>query len=181
MIPNFKSLSNRLSQLWPQNRAPVPKAPATTLPLQRSNLHHLAQNEANLPQRVGQCPVALKYLRLLGPLAWDHFPERDPNCPWPGQQPQPRAPFVAAYLVKLHEQKRYMSQLRTYLTEHPALIWLLGFPLVPTDEPPWGFDPAASLPSAHHLLTVLRTLDNQPLQFLLDSTVHLITRITGQR
>ena len=174
MIPNFKSLSNCLNSLWPKREAKLAAPPPAGLPLQRPNLHHLAQDEPNLPQRVRQCPVALKYLRLLGPLAWDHFPERDPNAPWPGHQPQPRAPFVAAYLVKLHEQKRYMSQLRTYLIEHPALVWLLGFPLVPSADSPWGFDVATSLPSASHLLTVLRTLDNQVLQFLLDSTVHLI-------
>jgi hypothetical protein len=85
-----------------------------------------------------------------------------------------RAPFVAAYLVKLDQQKRYMSGLRTYLLEHPALFWSLGFPLVPSDKSCWGFDVAASVPTTRLFLAVLRQLDNTALQFLLDSTVTIL-------
>lgn len=141
------------------------------LPLLRPNLSELAQPGATLPRRVADCPVARKYLALLGPLDWANFPERNPHRAWPGPTPAPRAPFVAAYLVKLHEGKRYMSQLRAYLVEHPALVWLLGFPLEPSAQSPWGFDPEASLPSARHFGRVLRTLPNECLQFLLDNTV----------
>jgi hypothetical protein len=128
-------------------------------------------DEAALPPFVRQCEVARKYLRLLGPLDWEHFPERDPHRPWPGPQPQPRAPYVAAFLVKLEEQKRYMSDLREFLVEHPALVWVLGFPLVPSDQFACGFDVKASLSSARHFGRVLRTLPNDAAQFLLDGTV----------
>jgi len=142
--------------------------------LVRPGLSELAQPGTQLPALVAQCAVARKYLTLLGPLDWGHFPERPTDRPWPGPPPSPRAPFVAAYLVKLHEGKRYMSELRDYLAEHPALVWLLGFPLEPCAQSPWGFDVQASLPTARHFGRVLRTLPNEALQFLLDSTVQLL-------
>jgi hypothetical protein len=146
----------------------------SSVPLQRPHLAELAATESTLPQFVQDCPVAMKYLGLLGPLDWANFPERPTNRAWPGPTPQPRAPFVAAYLVKLNEQKKYMSDLRAYLVEHPALVWLLGFHLKAEPKTSYGFDPAASVPSRKQLGRVLRDLDNQMVQFLLSSTVKLI-------
>jgi hypothetical protein len=151
-----------------------PPQPAPSVPLQRPNLAVLAQQPEQLPQFVGDCPVAQKYLKLLGDLDWANFPERPTNRPWPGSAPQPRAPYVAAYLVKLHEEKRYMSQLRRFLIEHPALVWLLGFKLVACPSAPHGFDVSASVPSRKQLGRVLRDLPNEAAQFLLKSTVQLL-------
>jgi len=163
---------NRVATLVRQ--AVVWLEPPPAVPLVRPSLADLAQPGALLPPFVQHCAVARKYLDLLGPLDWPHFPERDPQRAWPGPTPAPRAPFVAAFLVKLHEGKTYMSDLRTYLGEHPALVWVLGFPLQPADQFPWGFDVQASLPTARHLGRVLRTLPNAALQFLLAGTVHLL-------
>jgi hypothetical protein len=146
------------------------------VPLTRPNLSRLTQPDADLPRFVRDCPVAQKYRKLLADLDWEHFPERPAHRAWPGPPPAPRAPFVAAYLVKLEEGKRYMSDLRQYLVEHPALVWLLGFPLVPAAAYPWGFDVAASLPTAKHFGRVLRDLPNPALQFLLDGTVTALRR-----
>ena len=148
--------------------------PSQTVPLERADLATLAAEEATLPEFVRACPVAMKYLRLLAPLDWATFPERPEDRPWPGSKPHPRAPFVAAYLVKLNEQKSYMSGLRTYLVEHPALVWLLGFKLTPCPTAPHGFDIEASVPSRKQLGRVLRDLNNEMLQFLLSCTVRLI-------
>lgn len=119
----------------------------------------------------------MKYLYLLGPLDWAHFPERPEDRPWPGPKPHPRAPFVAAYLVKLNEDKAFMSGLRDYLVEHPALVWLLGFELTPAPTAPHGFDVEASVPSRKQLGRVLRDLNNDMLQFLLISTVQLLRHL----
>lgn len=146
-------------------------ASASPVPLLRPDLAQLAQPGAELPGFVRECAVARKYLDLLGPLDWANFPERDPHRAWPGPPPAPRAPFVAAWLVKLHEDKRYMADLRKFLAEHPALVWVLGFPLTPAERFPWGFDAGASLPTARHFGRVLRTLPNAALQFLLDGVV----------
>ncbi|MFQ5613435.1 MAG: hypothetical protein ACE5H9_15015 [Anaerolineae bacterium] len=144
------------------------------VPLERPSLSQLAQPGANLPRFVAECAVACKYLGLLGSLDWDNFPERPADRPWPGPKPQARAPFVAAYLVKLDQHLRYMTHLRQYLVEHPALVWVLGFPLMPCDEFSWGFDVEANLPSSRQFSRVLRTLDNTALQFLLDASVTLL-------
>lgn len=145
-----------------------------SIPLERPSLAELALNEAGLPQFVLDCPVAMKYLRLLAPLDWANFPERDESRPWPGPKPHPGAPYVAAYLVKLHEHKTFMSQLRDFLVDHPALVWLLGFKLKADPTARYGFDGQASVPSRKQLGRVLREMDNVMLQFLLSGTVRLI-------
>jgi hypothetical protein len=129
---------------------------------------------APLPAWVAADPVVQKYRVLLGDLPWATFPERPTDRPWPGKPPHPRAPFVAAYLVKLHEGQRSMGHLRTYLIEHPALVYWLGFTRVPDPTAPHGFDVAASVPSRRQLSTVLRTLAPPALQFLLTATVQLL-------
>jgi hypothetical protein len=158
--------------------SPVSTPPATTppaVPLGRPNLSQLAHlDPSQLPPFVQECPVAMKYLRLLGDLDWEHFPERPTHRAWPGPHPHPRAPFVAAFLVKIQENKTSMADLRTYLAEHPALVWLLGFRLVPATTGPWGFDVQASLPDRRQFSRILRQLPNDCLQFLLTSTVHLL-------
>jgi hypothetical protein len=148
--------------------------PTPIIPLIRPHLARLAQADAALPEFVAHDAVARKYLDLLGPLDWAHFPERPTNYPWPGPPPAPRAPYIAAYLVKLNEGLRSMGKLRTYLLEHPALVWSLGFPLAPDPSAVHGFDVVRSLPTRRQLGRVLRELDNAAAQFLLDGTVHLL-------
>lgn len=149
-------------------------APTLPAPPIRPSLDRLARSGDALPDFVRFCPVARRFLDLLGSLDWEHFPERDPHQPFPGVQPVPRAAFVAAYLVKLEQNQRYMSDLRRFLVEHPALVWLFGFRLAPDPTVPWGFDADASLPTHRHFSRVLRTLPNACLQFLLDASVQMI-------
>lgn len=138
-----------------------------------SNLHELAEDEAQLPDFVRQSPAAMRYLRLLGPLTWDRFPERDLTLGWP-VDPVPYAALTAAYLIKLDQGLTTVSALRRYLVEQPALVWLCGFRLAPSRRYPWGFDADASLPTARHMTRMLRTMPNAALQRLLDSSVELI-------
>ena len=139
----------------------------------RPSLDQLTHSPAKLPRFVQESAVAMRYLHLLGPLDWTRFPERDLNTPWT-ISPVPFAPFVAACLVKLNEQHVYMPQLRDYLVEHPALVWVLGFPLVPSRRHPWSFDVQASLPTARHFTRMLRKIPNTVCQYLLDETVRLL-------
>ena len=149
-------------------RAPCPSVPPVdvTCPL--------AQPDAPLPAWVARDPVVQKYRALLGDLPWQHFPERPTDRPWPGPQPDRRAPFAAAFLVKLHEDKRYMSDLRAFLVEHPALVYWLGFDRVPDPTAPHGFDVAQTVPKRRHFSSVLRALPNPSLQFLLDASIQLL-------
>lgn len=142
---------------------------------ERAPLHELATHPQQLPPFVRTSTVAQHYLTLCGQLDWSCFPERDVTPPW-HIPALPFAPFVAAYLVKLDQHLIYMSQLRRFLVDHPALVWLLGFPLTPSRAYPWGFDAHASLPTQRHFARVLRKMPNASLQSLLDETVRLLRR-----
>jgi hypothetical protein len=137
------------------------------------DLHTLWRHTGDLPRFVSETPVAQRVLDLLGPLDWPHFPERNLTRNW-GQTTVPYAAFAAAYLVKLNEGLVSMGDLRQYLVEHPALVWLCGFPLVTSRHTPWGFDVEASLPTPRHLTRMLRQMPNATLQFLLADTIRLI-------
>jgi hypothetical protein len=141
--------------------------------LQRPTLSQLNADPEQLPLWVQHAPIAMRYLRLLGPLAWDGVPRR-PLPKQPLMAPLPYGPFLAACLVKVDQQICSMARLREYLVEHPALTWLLGFPLVESSESPWGFDVDASLPTHRHFTHMLRTIPNAVLQTLLDSSVALL-------
>lgn len=157
---NWLRATFRLAPLCP----PVP--PDIVCPLQ--------QPTAPLPAWVEHDPLVQKYRALLGDLPWADFPERPTDRSWPGPQPDPRAPFAAAFLVKLHEGKRYMSELRTFLLDHPALVYYLGFERVPEPTSPFGFDVEQTVPKRRHLSTVLRTFSSDALAFLLDASVRLL-------
>lgn len=131
-----------------------------------------------LPRFVQESLVACHYLDWLGALDWEHLPEsrrcRAENDPQRGPVPQPTAPYIAAFLVKVERQLPHMKHLRHYLIEQPALPWLFGFPLVASTAFPWGFDVAASLPAHRHFNRILRQLPNGDLQFLLSSSIALL-------
>lgn len=153
--------------LWPDDRWPAKK------PEKTSDLHAFWRHPELQPAFVRECPVAQRLLALLGPLNWAAFPERDlrplwryPTVPW--------SSLAAAELIRLNEAKPAMDSLRQLLIEHPALIWLLGFPRAPAPNHPLGFNALASLPTARHLTHMLRTLPNDALQFLLADSVRLI-------
>jgi hypothetical protein len=144
-------------------------------PLQRPSFSALAgQDQARLPRFVRESAVATRYLNLLGTLDWDNFPERAGHRFWPDVTPLSLSALAAAYLVKLDQHMPHMPALRRYLAEHPALVWVLGFPLTPSRQFSWGFDVAASLPTHRHLSRLLRTVPNAAFQFLLDNTVQQI-------
>lgn len=168
MIPGLVTPFNRLHATLSRWRQPThgPTPPDLPCPL--------AQPDLPVPAWVAADPVVQKYRALLGALPWAQFPERPTDHPWPGPQPAPRAPFVAAFLVKLHQHQRYMSDLRAYLLDHPALVYLLGFPRQPDPAAPHGFDVAATVPDRRQLSRVLRTLPTEALQFLLSATVELL-------
>jgi len=186
VVPKSNNLVGAITRFYLRWRRPTastqpspaaiapPAAAGTAPPRLDAGRSCPAQPAAGVPAFVAECPVARRYLALLGPLDWAHFPERPTQRPWPGSPPAPRAPYVAAFLVKLNEGLRSMGKLRRYLVEHPALVWLLGFPLVADPAAPHGFDVERSVPLRRQFGRVLRELDNAALQFLLDGAVKLI-------
>jgi hypothetical protein len=167
MLLDLSTSFKRLRAAW--RRQPL----CPPVPLQAASCP-LSHPDAPLPAWVAHDPIVQQYRALLGALPWSDFPERPSDRNWPGPHPHPRAPFVAAYLVKLHEGKRYMSELREYLIKHPALVWWLGFERVLDQAAPYGFDVAASVPKRRQFSTILRELPNPSLQFLLSATVQLL-------
>lgn len=162
----WASFAARLQTHW--RRLPEPDVPRCCPPFGATDVRLL-------PPFVTDSPVAMRYWHLLGALDWQHFPERDTERVWPGVKPMRRAPYVAAFLVKLDAGLRHMTDLRNYLVAHPALVWLLGFDLTPNARCTCGFDPDACLPCQRQFSRVLRTLPNASLQFLLDGTVQLVS------
>jgi hypothetical protein len=167
MLLDFTAPFKRLRATLPWRFPSPPPDPS-------EQLCPLTHPDLPLPKWVETDPLVLHYRSLLGCLPWADFPERSTDRAWPGPDPDPRAPFVAAFLIKLHERKRYMSDLRAFLIQHPALVYWLGFKRVEDPTAPFGFDLAASVPKRRHLSSVLRTLSTDALQFLLTASVQLL-------
>ena len=139
----------------------------------RPTLTYWSQHPAQLPDFVQQSALALRYVQLLGLLDWEHFPERALQ-PCGNRLPMPYAPFVAACLIKLDQHLPYLAHLHQFLVDNPAVVWVLGFPLTPSDQTPWGFDVQRSLPTPRHFTRLLHTIPKAVFQFLLDDSVRLL-------
>jgi hypothetical protein len=119
-------------------------------------------------------PVVQRYRRFFALLDWACVPERDARRPWPGVPPHPRAAYVKALLVKLCEGKRFVTDLRRFLLEHPLLVLELGFRPVVDATQPHGFDVARTVPGARWLRHQQQTLDPAVLGALLAGTVRAL-------
>jgi len=140
----------------------------------------------NREQRLFRAPywfnhnrVAQRYEALFAGLDWEQVPEMDEKQVRRGRLPHPEAAYIKAHLVMVVEKQEYVSELYKYLSEHPALIWLLGFRLSPTNESnEEGFDVESSLPGERYLRKKLCQLDGEVLSQLLGQTVkHAVAEI----
>jgi hypothetical protein len=91
-----------------------------------------------------------------------HEAEHSPR----GRPAHPESAFIKAFLVKLIEDKDYVTQLRAYLVEHPFLILELGFRLHLDPTHPYGFDIEQTLPKKRWFNEKQQTLDHHVLQDL---------------
>jgi hypothetical protein len=164
IVTHFSTLRNRFP-CFPRKSKWPPQADLHTLWTRR-----------RLPKWVIDSAPAMRLLNLLGPLPWQYFPDRNLQRNW-GQPTVPYAAFTAACLLQLNENLVHMSDLRDYLIEHPAFIWLFGFPLVPDRANSCGFDPEASLPTQRHLTRLLRTMPNATPQFLFAASVAALLKV----
>jgi hypothetical protein len=122
------------------------------------------------PRFVQECATTMSLIPKLRLLAWEtiaHSPSRE----WFGRQPVSPVAYIGAFLVKIDQKLPSIGHLRRFLTQHPALIWTLGFPLYGVTKTRHGFDPEASLPSRQHFSRILREFDNAQLQALLAAQV----------
>jgi hypothetical protein len=122
---------------------------------------------------VRRSALAVRAYRLLCPIDWAALPERNLARNY-GQPVVPYAAFVAACLVKIDQRLLHMSDLRHFLVQHPALCWLIGFPIRSGISAPSSAQADACLPTQKHLARMLRQISNAYLQALLDQTVDLL-------
>jgi len=136
-----------------------------------------AQQRAEQVLRVGDDPVVARYREFFALLDWSQIEERDSERAWPGRQaPHPRSAYIKALLVKLCEQKAYVTDLRRYLLEHPALVLELGFRPVLAAEEPLGFDVERTVPGARWLRHQQQHLEHRMVQALFGATVSALQR-----
>jgi hypothetical protein len=119
-------------------------------------------------------PVARRYRAFFALLDWSRVPEREGARRWPGRPPHPRTAYIKALLVKLCEQKAYVTDLRRFLVEHPALVLELGFR--PVASAAGGFDVERTVPCARWLRHQQQHLDHAALRAILAGTVSALQR-----
>lgn len=117
-----------------------------------------------------------RYRAFFALLDWEQVPERAATRPWPGPIPHPRSAYIKAFLVKICEGKTFVTDLRTYLVEHPLLVIALGFHPVAAPEHLDGFDVERTVPCVGWLRDQLRSLDETILGTLLQGTVQALQR-----
>lgn len=137
------------------------------------NLHSLYLHPERLPRAVRESVEAMRYLKQLGPLDWDAFPERDLQRNY-GYPSTPYSALAAACLLKLELGIGSFSRLVNWLAENPSMAWLLGF-----RSSPGGFIPAwgvagQDLPDQRHFSRLLHKAPNACFQFLLTSSVQAL-------
>ncbi len=89
----------------------------------------------------------------------------------------PEEAYIKAFLIKIIEGKKHMTQLRAFLVEHPLLTAELGFRLELDPTQPYGFDIEKTLPKKRWLNAKLRSLDHYLLQDLFTESVHALQEI----
>jgi hypothetical protein len=119
-------------------------------------------------------PVVQRYRAFFALLDWRQVPERTTDRPWPGPPPHPVTAYLKALLVKLCEQKEYITHLRSFLVEHPLLVLELGFRPVLDTTQPYGFDVEQTVPSERWLRDKQRTLDQAITQTLRYGTIQAL-------
>jgi hypothetical protein len=118
-------------------------------------------------------PLVQRYRSFFAPLDWTALQDQD-ACHLPGPHPHPETAYIKAFLVKILEEKRYMTQLRRFLVEHPLLVLELGFRPVADASAFYGFDVQQTVPTDRWLREKLHRLDPFVLSSLLEQTVHAL-------
>ncbi len=140
------------------------KPPESILP---SHLPRLLLAERYQPRFVRECAVTQALIPKLQLLDWEQLPTTL-SMQYSGERTIPLAAYVGAYLVELDQGLPTLGALRSFLRQHPALVWALGFPLLPHSH---RLDTDLSLPSQRHFSKKLSSLPNEVLQNLLDGQV----------
>ena len=116
-------------------------------------------------------PLVQRYRAFFALLDWSAIEPDLRRKYQSGPHPHPEAAYIKAFLVKILEEKRYMTQLRTFLVEHPWLVLELGFLPQLDATLPYGFDVQQTVPTDRWLRKKLQRLDPFVLTALLQQSV----------
>ncbi len=133
-----------------------------------------------VPEGLGDDRVAARYEQLLKDLDWSQIAEIDDGQARRGRLPHPERAYVGAFVVMVEEKLTTVSALRRYLGEHPALVWLLEWQVVPDEQSVYGFDVQRSVPVDGHLRAKLRTLGMGAVNALLAGTLQVAQTLMGE-
>lgn len=137
----------------------------------RLQLQNRAWVEVEAPEWFQYDLPSQRYEALFGFIDWgDEEQETTSARNRRGRLAHPQTAYIKALMVMLVE-KQNVSELRRYLREHPALVWLLGFRLVLDAASVYGFDVEATLPCERYLRLQLQQLDLLNLNAILKRTI----------
>lgn len=134
------------------------------------NLPRLLLADCFQPRYVQRCRLTQRTIAQFRLLDWSLLPTTLADRKQ-GQRVVPLCAYIGAYLVRLEQQLSSFGHLRSFLVDHPGLLWALGFPSTETGNHHTPFDPEQSLPVHAHFTRRMRNLPNNMLQLLLDGEV----------
>ena len=145
-----------------------------------SHLPRLVLSQQMQPNYVRHCLVTQRLMKQLVLLDWELLPttlsKRRIH-----DSTTPLCAYIGSYLVKIEYGIKSFGHLHRFLREHPALIWALGFPLIPDRKRRFGFDIEKSLPIQSHFCRKLRRLPSPLISDLLTGQVTWLQRRLGSR
>jgi len=131
-------------------------------------------DQRELAAKLERDPIVQRYRSFFALLDWTQVPDRERDRPWPGSTPHPETAYIKALLVKLCEQKAYVTDLRCLLVEHPLLVLELGFQPCLDLSADYGFDVEQTVPCDRWLRHKQQSLDNALLRALFRETVQAL-------
>lgn len=129
-------------------------------------------DQSTLTALLDHDPVVQKYRAFFSLLDWSVVePWQERRSVYCDTHGHPITAYLKAFLIRIQQGMLYMTQLRSFLLQHPLLIIELGFELHLDPTAAYGFDPEKTLPCRYWFSQKLRTLDPALLEALLHATV----------
>jgi len=139
--------------------------------------HSLLFDQTTLEHQVQNDKVVQRYRKFFSLIDWTPVQQYQAGLPLSDRPFHPEEAYIKAFLIKIIEEKKHMTQLRSFLVEHPLLTAELGFRLYLDETQPYGFDIEKTLPKKRWLNAKLRSLDHHLLQDLLTGSVRALQEV----
>src|SRR5436305_5860450 len=127
-----------------------------------------------LEQLVQHDTIVQRYREFFALIDWTPVQQYQAGRTLSDRPSHPEEAYIKAFLIKIIEGKKHMTQLRAFLVDHPLLTAEIGFRLELDPTQPFGFDIEKTLPKKRWLNAKLRSLDHHLLQDLFTGSVHAL-------